>query len=117
MGRIIGGLGSPHAPSIGALIDQGGWDQPEWKKLMDGYRPMQDWLAAHDTEALRDEWELILANSVPGAKILMRSAGVNLDFVPDAIRSRVRFFPERTEALHQLDRVGTYGSLHFAEVL
>lgn len=77
----------------------------------------QDWLAAHDTEALRDEWELILANSAPGAKILMRSAGVNLDFVPEAIRSRVRFLPERTEALHQLDRVGTYGSLHFAEVL
>ena len=77
----------------------------------------QDWLAAHDTEALRDEWELILANSAPGAKILMRSAGVNLDFVPEAIRTRVRFFPESTEALHQLDRVGTYGSLHFAEVL
>ena len=77
----------------------------------------QDWLAAHDTEALRDEWELILANSAPGAKILMRSAGVNLDFVPEAIRSRVRFFPEVTEALHQQDRVGTYGSLHFAEVL
>ncbi|MBN8418249.1 MAG: BtaA family protein [Verrucomicrobia bacterium] len=77
----------------------------------------QDWLAAHATEALRDEWELILANSAPGAKVLMRSAGVNLDFVPDSIRSRVRFFPERTEALHQLDRVGTYGSLHFAEVL
>jgi len=77
----------------------------------------QDWLAAHDTEALRDEWELILANSAPGAKILMRSAGVNLDFIPESIRARVRFFPERTEALHQLDRVGTYGSLHFAEVL
>jgi protocatechuate 4,5-dioxygenase beta chain len=51
MGRIIGGLGSPHAPSIGALIDQGGWDQPEWKKLMDGYCPMQDWLAAHNPDA------------------------------------------------------------------
>jgi gallate dioxygenase len=51
MARIIGGLGSPHAPSIGALIDQGGWDQPEWKKLMDGYRPMQDWLAAHKPDA------------------------------------------------------------------
>ncbi|WP_395737961.1 DUF3419 family protein [Prosthecobacter sp.] len=77
----------------------------------------QDWLAAHDVEALRDEWELILSNSAPGAKILMRSAGVNLDFIPEAIRARVRFFPDRTEALHQLDRVGTYGSLHFAEVL
>lgn len=77
----------------------------------------QDWLAAHDTDALLEEWELILANSAPGAKILMRSAGINIDFVPESIRARLRFFPERTEPLHQLDRVGTYGSLHFAEVL
>lgn len=45
MGKIIGGLGSPHAPSIGALIDAGDWESPDWKKLMDGYGPMQDWLA------------------------------------------------------------------------
>ena len=51
MAKIIGGLGSPHAPSIGALIDQGGWDNPEWKQLMDGYRPMQEWLAAHKPDA------------------------------------------------------------------
>ena len=77
----------------------------------------QDWLAAHDTAALLEEWELILANSARGARILMRSAGINIDFVPESIRARLRFFPERTEALHQLDRVGTYGSLHFAEVI
>lgn len=51
MARIIGGLGSPHAPSIGALIDKGGWDDPEWKKLMDGYRPMQQWLAERRPDA------------------------------------------------------------------
>ena len=45
MGRIVGGLGSPHAPSIGALIDKSAWDDPDWKPLMDGYRPMQAWLA------------------------------------------------------------------------
>lgn len=76
----------------------------------------QDWLAAHDTVALREEWELILANSAPGAKVLMRSASHGIDFVPQVVRDRLRFFPERTEALHQLDRVGTYGSLHFGEV-
>lgn len=76
----------------------------------------QDWLAAHDIPALRDEWELILANSIPGTKILMRSAGVDISFVPEFARQRLRFFPERTEALHQRDRVGTYGSVHFAEV-
>jgi S-adenosylmethionine-diacylglycerol 3-amino-3-carboxypropyl transferase len=77
----------------------------------------QDWLAWHDPEALREEWELILANSRPGTKILMRSAGLELDFVPADILARLRFFPEITGPLHQLDRVGTYGSLSFAEVL
>jgi S-adenosylmethionine-diacylglycerol 3-amino-3-carboxypropyl transferase len=76
----------------------------------------QDWLAWNDPVALREEWDLILANSRPGTKILMRSAGLDLSFVPDEIRARLRFQPERTEALHQLDRVGTYGSTHFAEV-
>lgn len=51
MGRIVGGLGSPHAPSIGALIDKGAWDDPDWKPLMDGYRPMQDWLARTKPDA------------------------------------------------------------------
>jgi S-adenosylmethionine-diacylglycerol 3-amino-3-carboxypropyl transferase len=77
----------------------------------------QDWLAAHDTAALLEEWELILANSAPGAKIIMRSAGLDLSFVPPHVLSRVRFFPERTLPLHQLDRVGTYGSFHYGEVL
>jgi S-adenosylmethionine-diacylglycerol 3-amino-3-carboxypropyl transferase len=76
----------------------------------------QDWLAWHDPAALREEWELILANSRPGTKILLRSAGLELDFVPEDIRARLRFFPELTTPLHQTDRVGTYGSLSFAEV-
>jgi len=77
----------------------------------------QDWLAWNDPVALREEWDLILANSRPGTRILMRSAGMDLSFVPDEIRARLRFQPERTEALHRLDRVGTYGSTHFAEVI
>ena len=77
----------------------------------------QDWLAWHDPAALREEWELILANSRPGTKILMRSAGLQLDFVPADIQARLRFFPELTDPLHKQDRVGTYGSLSLAEVL
>lgn len=76
----------------------------------------QDWLAHHDLPALREEWELILTNSRPGTKILLRSAGLTLDFVPDDIRARLQFFPELTDPLHLTDRVGTYGSLSFAEV-
>ncbi|MEN9637870.1 MAG: hypothetical protein RL077_6274 [Verrucomicrobiota bacterium] len=77
----------------------------------------QDWLAWHDPAALAEEWTLIFKNSRPGTRILMRSAGLNLDFIPAPVRARLRFFTERTNALHPTDRVGTYGSLHFAEVI
>lgn len=76
----------------------------------------QDWLAHHDPAALAEEWALIFANSRPGTRILLRSAGLDLGFVPAEVRARLRFFPERTAPLHRTDRVGTYGSLHFAEV-
>lgn len=77
----------------------------------------QDWLAWNDPKALLEEWRLILENSRPGTKILMRSAGLDLSFLPREALSRLRFFPEVTDSLHRTDRVGTYGSLHFAEVL
>jgi S-adenosylmethionine-diacylglycerol 3-amino-3-carboxypropyl transferase len=77
----------------------------------------QDWLAWHDPAALNEEWNLILANSRPGTKVLLRTAGPDLDFIPEAIQARLRFFPQLTARLHATDRVGTYGSLHFAEVL
>jgi S-adenosylmethionine-diacylglycerol 3-amino-3-carboxypropyl transferase len=76
----------------------------------------QDWLAWHDTASLLEEWEEIFANSRPGAKILLRSAGPDLRFLPENVTARLRFFPELTGPLHERDRVGTYGSLHLAEV-
>ncbi|MBS0559257.1 MAG: protocatechuate 3,4-dioxygenase [Proteobacteria bacterium] len=51
MGRIIGGIGSPHAPSIGALIDAGDWDNPDWRPLLRGFAPMQDWLVQQRPDA------------------------------------------------------------------
>ncbi len=44
MGRIIGGIGSPHAPVIAGLIDKQDWNAPQWKPLMDGFLPMRNWL-------------------------------------------------------------------------
>lgn len=77
----------------------------------------QDWLAGHDPASLEDEWQLILNNSQNGTRILMRSAGLTTDFLPGLAASYLRFFPEKTVPLHKNDRVGTYGSLHFAHVL
>lgn len=77
----------------------------------------QDWLATHAPDELQREWNLIFANSTPGAKVLLRSAGSMLDFLPDQVRDRLRFYPERTEPLQALDRVGTYAGLYFAEII
>jgi len=51
-GRIIGGLGSPHAPSIGVAYNTGKHDTPAWKPLFDGYWPMQKWLAAKQPDLI-----------------------------------------------------------------
>ena len=77
----------------------------------------QDWLAWHDIAALLEEWRQIFRNSRPGTKILLRSAGPDLSFLPETVTEKLRFSPELTRPLHQGDRVGTYGSLHLAEVL
>ena len=44
MGRIIGGIGSSHAPSIGTARDKGLQDDPLWAPLFDGYKPARAWL-------------------------------------------------------------------------
>jgi S-adenosylmethionine-diacylglycerol 3-amino-3-carboxypropyl transferase len=77
----------------------------------------QDWLAQHDPAGLEEEWQLILENSQPGSKVLMRSAAMEINFLPGFVKQALQFFPEQTNLLHTTDRVGTYGSLHFAEVL
>lgn len=77
----------------------------------------QDWLAWHRPDALREEWRLILANSRPGSKILLRSASTQINFLPDFAREALRPLPELSQPLHLQDRVGTYGSTLFAEVV
>ncbi len=77
----------------------------------------QDWLAWKAPEALAREWRLILQNARPGAKILLRSASSTLDFIPAEIKAHLRFYSEQTDPLHKLDRVGTYASVHLAEVI
>ncbi len=75
----------------------------------------QDWLASHNPEALEQEWELILANSAPGAKVLMRSASPRIEFIPPKIAQRLRLNPV-AERFHAEDRVGTYGCTLLAEL-
>jgi S-adenosylmethionine-diacylglycerol 3-amino-3-carboxypropyl transferase len=67
----------------------------------------QDWLAGHDPEGLAQEWRALLARSRRGARLLLRSAGLALDYLPAWLGERLKFAPERTGPLHLLDRVGT----------
>ena len=76
----------------------------------------QDWLAANDRPALHEEWDLILQNSRPGTKILLRSAASHVDFFPDFVHDRVTFEKELTAKTHLEDRVGTYASVYLGIV-
>ncbi|MEM8906559.1 MAG: BtaA family protein [Bacteroidota bacterium] len=76
----------------------------------------QDWLAAHDVPALEQEWQLILKNSQPGTRILLRSAAIKIDFFPAFVKERVYFDDNLTKAIHKEDRVGTYASVYLGIV-
>ncbi|MBY5971576.1 class III extradiol dioxygenase family protein [Pseudooceanicola marinus] len=45
MAKIIGGVGTSHVPSIGAALDKGISDNPDWKPFFDGYIPGKEWMA------------------------------------------------------------------------
>ena len=70
----------------------------------------QDWLAAHQRQTLEEEWWLILANAAPGARILLRSAAFEPDFLPAFVHQHVHFDLEAAHKEHLRDRVGTYAS-------
>lgn len=44
MAKLVGGLGTSHVPSIGAALDGGLRDTPDWKPFFDGYIPGQAWV-------------------------------------------------------------------------
>lgn len=75
----------------------------------------QDWLWAHDRAALEREWRMILGRSAPGARVLLRSAAMQVEFLPAFARAALREHADE-QRWHQRDRVGTYGSLLLAEV-
>lgn len=76
----------------------------------------QDWLAAHNYPALEHEWNLIFENARPGAKILLRSAAPDANFLPAWVPEKLDFNLEAAQWSHKNDRVGTYASTHIATV-
>lgn len=52
MARIIGGIGTSHVPTIGVAYDKGRQEDPIWKPLFDGYKPVAQWLAEKQADVL-----------------------------------------------------------------
>ncbi len=69
----------------------------------------QDWMVGRP-KLLAEEWNQILANAKSGTRILFRSAGSILEFLPDFVFDNVEFHREISREAHQKDRVGTYES-------
>ena len=44
MARIVGGIGTSHAPSIAHAYDKGSQAEPVWQPLFEGYLPAKEWL-------------------------------------------------------------------------
>jgi S-adenosylmethionine-diacylglycerol 3-amino-3-carboxypropyl transferase len=74
-----------------------------------------DWLAATPS-LLEAEWREIRGKASPGARVIFRSGSPDASFLPASVASQLRFDRPRAQALHRLDRVGTYGSFHIAEI-
>jgi len=57
MAQVIGGIGSAHAPSIGAMWDKGMQRDERWAPVFSGFEPAKRWL-----EALRPDLLVIFYN-------------------------------------------------------
>jgi S-adenosylmethionine-diacylglycerol 3-amino-3-carboxypropyl transferase len=66
---------------------------------------------------LEEEWQLILQNSKPGTRILLRSAATRIDFFPKFVEEKIDWIPQNElTQMHNQDRVGTYGSVYLGVV-
>ncbi|QDT34858.1 DUF3419 family protein [Thalassoglobus polymorphus] len=85
-----------------------------------------DWMYHNAKDVLNAEWQGIVDRAAPGAKVIWRSASLEVDFV-DPIEVTVNgekttmgellsYRPELTAELHPIDRVNTYGSFYVADL-
>jgi gallate dioxygenase len=52
MARIIGGIATSHTPTIGFALDAKKHEDPVWKPIFEGYKPVQQWLADRRPDVL-----------------------------------------------------------------
>ena len=52
MAQVMGCIGTSHVPTIGIAYDKGKQDDPSWKPLFDGYKPVAQWLKEQEVDTL-----------------------------------------------------------------
>lgn len=52
MARILGAVASSHTPTIGFALDKHKQNDPVWAPIFEGYKPVQEWLAAKKPDVL-----------------------------------------------------------------
>ncbi len=52
MAKIVGGIATSHTPTIGFALDTGKQRDPVWAPIFEGYKPVQQWLAAKKPDVL-----------------------------------------------------------------
>jgi gallate dioxygenase len=52
LAQIVGGIATSHTPTIGFALDTGKQKDPVWAPIFEGYRPVQEWLAAKKPDVL-----------------------------------------------------------------
>lgn len=85
-----------------------------------------DWMAFNHPQGLVDEWNAILDTARPNARVIFRSAGLEVDYLdhlqvrhrgqPTELGRLLRYHPDLSTRLHKIDRVHTYGCFAIADL-
>lgn len=112
---------SVHTDSVQGFLEKG--DEPISRFVLLDH---MDWLSEHLFPLLELEWQAILNRAAPGTRVLWRSGGLRTDFIERVQVTRggqavklpelLTYHTEQAQALHQLDRVHTYGSFYIADL-
>ena len=81
-----------------------------------------DWMSSFNPQALQEEWNAIVDNATPGARIIFRSAHRHPQYLEKVLiggrllQEELRFHDGLALALEPLDRVHTYAGFHIADM-
>jgi S-adenosylmethionine-diacylglycerol 3-amino-3-carboxypropyl transferase len=85
-----------------------------------------DWMSSYQPRALVEEWNAILERAAPAARVILRSAHADPDYLRTVnvgegssrrrLTDAIHFHPELARELSRADRVHTYAGFHIADV-